>query len=92
MLLLLGFVTVAVPGALWIFVLTESAACFFSRRVQYVIEGLFETRRKKFSDHPMVRLGGVSLGGRGDREKKTSIYFHFFFGPAGLVGWGDLFR
>ncbi|CAJ1386664.1 unnamed protein product [Effrenium voratum] len=23
-------------------------------RVQYVIEGLFETRRKKFSDHPMV--------------------------------------
>lgn len=24
------------------------------KRVQYVIEGLFETRRKKFSDHPMV--------------------------------------
>jgi hypothetical protein len=24
------------------------------RRVQYVIEGLFETRRKKFSDHPMA--------------------------------------
>ena len=25
-----------------------------ARRVQYVIEGLFETRRKKFSDHPMA--------------------------------------
>ena len=26
----------------------------YDRRVQYVIEGLFETRRKKFSDHPQV--------------------------------------
>ena len=30
------------------------------RRVQYVIEGLYETRRKKFSDHPMATWRNAS--------------------------------
>lgn len=70
--------------SIWSFAWTSGHQCAWSalgcqildayclnRRVQYVIEGLFETRRKKFSDHPMA---AASME-RWERLKNTSLTF-----------------